>query len=311
MNLGLVGLGNMGGRIGKRLIEQGHQLHVYDVNRDTLNEFQSLGAKIADSLTELAKENKYVLTILPNADIVKDVILAENGLLSGLEPSSVVIDMTSSIPEVTKEIYGELKKKKIEMLDAPVSGGVKKAEDGSLAIMVGGEAATYKRVIPIFKSIGSKITHVGEIGTGHAVKALNNLISATTLAATLEAIAIGMKAGLDPYKMLDIVNNSTGKNNSSENKVAQQILSGKYEGRFTLDLMYKDLTTAINIAKAAEVPSPISHSVVDLWGDAETQMEGKNVDHTEIARYIGGMSGVDFDKRGSKIYSECSKSIDN
>ncbi|MFD2925619.1 NAD(P)-dependent oxidoreductase [Halobacillus naozhouensis] len=310
MKIGLVGLGNMGGRIGKRLLKEGHELHVYDVNKEALIEFQSLGAIPAQSLTELASKNNYILTVLPNADIVKDVVLGEKGLVTGLEPTSVLIDMTSSIPKVTNEVGNELKKHKVEMLDAPVSGGVKRAEAGTLTVMVGGDLSTYEQLMPIFESIGSKITHVGKSGTGHAVKALNNLVSATTLSVTLEALAVGMKTGIDPYKMLEVINHSTGKSNSSENKIAQQILSGNYEISFTMDLMYKDLTTAMSIAETTEAPSPISQAVYNLWGEAEKQMEENKVDHTEIAHLIGERSGINFSKDGTKYYYEYSEFID-
>ncbi|WP_257351125.1 NAD(P)-dependent oxidoreductase [Pseudalkalibacillus decolorationis] len=294
MKLGLIGLGNMGGRIAKRLLERGNQLHVYDVNADVLNDFEMMGAKTADSIKEVSFENEYVITVLPNADIVKKVVLGEEGLIFGLKPNSVLIDMTSSTPEVTKEISTVLEKHGIKMLDAPISGGVKRAEEGDLAVMVGGEESVLSEVLPFLEDIGSKITHVGESGAGHAIKALNNLISATTLSITLEALAVGIKYGLDPYKMLNVINNSTGKNNSSENKVAQQILSGKYEVGFSLDLMYKDLTTAIELSKRVQVPASVSSSVFQLWKYASLQGNGEIIDHTAIAKVIEQISDVKF-----------------
>lgn len=294
MKIGLIGLGNMGGRIAKRLMEQGNQLHVYDVNTDLLKHFESLGAKAANLPVELAAENKYVITVLPNANTVKKVVLGEEGLISGFKPGSILIDMTSSIPDVTKKISKELEQHSIKVMDAPVSGGVKRAEEGTLAVMAGGDEAVFTEVLTIFQDIGTNITHVGEIGAGHAIKALNNLISATTLSVTLEALAAGIKSGLDPYKMLEVINNSTGKNNSSENKVAQQILSGKYEVGFTLDLMYKDLTTAMEIADKANVPASVSSSVFQLWEYASSQGDGEMKDHTTIAKVIEEMADVKF-----------------
>ncbi len=294
MKIGLIGLGNMGGRIAKHLMKQGNELHLYDVNTELLEHFESIGAKIANSPKALASENKYVITVLPNAEIVKQVVSGEEGLITGFKPGSILIDMTSSIPEVTKNISKELEEQSVRMLDAPVSGGVKRAEKGTLTIMVGGNEEAFSEAFPIFDMIGSNTMHVGDSGAGHTIKALNNMISATTLSVTLEALAAGIKLGLDPYKMLKVINSSTGKSNSSENKVAQQVLSGKYEGGFTLDLMYKDLTTAMEITDHAKVPAAVSNSVYQLWEYASSQEHGNKVDHTVIAKIIEKIADVKF-----------------
>jgi 3-hydroxyisobutyrate dehydrogenase-like beta-hydroxyacid dehydrogenase len=293
MKVGLAGLGNMGGRIAKRLIEQGNEVHVYDVDSSVLDDFETLGAKIADSPSELAANNKYVITVLPNSGIVKSVVFGEGGLIAGFQPGNVLIDMTSSVPDVTKEIGKELGNYRIDMLDAPVSGGVKKAEEGALTIMVGGDESVFTKALPLLEEIGSNIIHVGELGAGHTIKALNNLISATTLSITSEAMAIGVKLGLDPHKMLEVINNSTGRNNSSETKMSQQVLSRKFEIGFTLDLMYKDLTTAMEIARTTNVPAFVSGSVFQLWQYAWSQ-GGKDMDHTAIAKFIEEMANVEI-----------------
>jgi 3-hydroxyisobutyrate dehydrogenase-like beta-hydroxyacid dehydrogenase len=291
MKIGLVGLGNMGGRIAKRLMEQGNQLQVYDVNADVLNHFETLGAKPADTPSDLAVNNEYVITVLPNADIVKSVVLGKDGLIFGFKSGSTLIDMTSSVPDVTKKIGGELGLHGVNMLDAPVSGGLKKAEEGTLAVMVGGGEAALTETLPVLKDVGSNIIHVGELGAGHTIKALNNLITATTLSITAEAMAVGVKSGLDPRKMLEVINTSSGRSNSSENKFPQQVLSRKFEVGFTLDLMYKDLTTALGMAKDTKVPAFISSSVLELWHYASSQGSG-NMDHTAIAKFIEEMADV-------------------
>lgn len=291
MNVGLIGLGNLGGRIARHLINKGYKLSVYDLDQGLLQSFTDLGAIAYESPSAMGKDNDYVITVLPNAKIVKSVTLGPNGLLTGFSKGSTLIDMTSSIPEVTKEIGNELLKHNIHMLDAPVSGGVKKAEDGTLAIMVGGDEAVFLDAYPLLNDIGSNVTYVGELGAGHTIKALNNMLCATTLAATAEVLAIGTKLGLNPAKMLEVINTSSGRSHSSEIKFPQQVLSRKFDVGFTIDLMCKDLTIANGIAEGAGVPTFISSSVFQLWQYAKSQGGGE-MDHTAIAKFIEEMAGV-------------------
>ncbi|HET7657772.1 MAG TPA: NAD(P)-dependent oxidoreductase [Bacillales bacterium] len=292
-DIGVVGLGNMGGRIAKRLLNKGYRLHVFDANEQLVESFQTLGAIAEESLMELAVNCHFVMTVLPNAQVVKQVVLDEKGLIAGLKPGSVLIDITSSVPETTREIGGILAQKDIKMIDAPVSGGLKRAEDGTLTVMVGGAESAFSESQTVLKEIGSNIVHVGELGAGHAIKALNNLISATTFAITAEALAIGVKMGLKPSKMLEVINSSTGKNNSSENKFPQYVLTRKFNVGFSLDLMYKDLSIATDLAREAKVPSFVASTVFQLWQQA--QLKGnKNTDHSEFAKLIEEMAGVEI-----------------
>jgi 3-hydroxyisobutyrate dehydrogenase-like beta-hydroxyacid dehydrogenase len=285
MNIGLIGLGNMGSRIAKRLLTSDCQLWVYDINETILSSYQKLGANIAKSPLELASNTSYILTILPNADSVKEVVLGNDGLLEGLQTGSVLIDITSSEPKTTKYISEVLKKVNVHMIDAPVSGGIKKAENGTLSIMVGGEEQVLQSVLPLLKHIGTTITYIGDHGSGHAMKALNNLVSATTLSITAEAVAIGAEMGLDPVKMIEVINNSSGRSNSSEVKFPEQILNGKFEVSFPIELMYKDLTTALNMAKDTNISVDVSESVHQLWGNAVSDGFNRQ-DHTAIVKFM-------------------------
>lgn len=291
--IGVIGLGNMGGRIARHLIEKGHQLCVYDADSKILSDFEDSGARTASSLKHVAENCRLVLTVLPNADIVKKVVLGEDGLVSGFQSGSILVDMTSSVPDVTKQIGEILSRNRMKMLDAPVSGGLKKAEEGTLTVMVGGDEETYTEVLPIFKDIGSLVTHVGDLGAGHTIKALNNLVSATTFAITAEALAIGVKSGLKPGKMLEVINNSTGKNNSSENKFPQHVLTRDFNVGFAMDLMYKDLKIATDIARKTKSPAFTSSTVFELWQQAQ-QKGDRNTDHSEFAKLIEEMSGVEI-----------------
>lgn len=293
MKAGIIGLGNMGGRMAKRLLEQGVEVGVFDVNKEFVRSFVELGAEEAESPAELAEKFPYIITVLPNVFIVKETLTGENGLMKGMKPDSLLIEMTTSIPSVTKELNEMMKTKGFRMIDAPVSGGVKKAEDGSLSIMVGGEADDFEEAKPLLSLLGQNIFHVGESGAGHTIKALNNMISATTLAAMGEAMALGVKLGLDPNKMLDVINSSTGRSFSSDFKFPNQVLTRNFEVGFTLDLMVKDLKIAMSMAEEEKVPMFISSASFQLWKHAWSQGGGSE-DHTAIVKYIEEMFGVEI-----------------
>lgn len=291
MNIAVVGLGNMGGRIAKRLLQQGRAVGVYDTNQETVGAFVALGAKAYDSLHDLGAAHRVVLTVLPDAEIVREVVLGDSGLAGGMQAGSVLIDMTSSVPSVTKAIASALSANGIQMLDAPVSGGVAKAESGTLTIMVGGDATTLAAVQSILDDIGEKIIHVGPIGAGHTAKALNNLITATTLAITSEAMALGVKMGLDAQTLLDVINHGSARSAASETKFPQQVLSGKFAPGFSMALMCKDVGIAVDMAHKARLPVAVSSSVYELWKYGVARGQGDR-DHCAIALVVEELAGV-------------------
>lgn len=293
MRVGIIGLGNIGGRMAKRLLEQGVEVGVFDLNKDVIQTLVNIGAEEAKSPADLAFKYQYIITVLPNVYIVKETLIGQEGLMKGLRPDSLLIEMTTSIPSVTKELSNILKNEGLRMIDAPVSGGVKKAEDGTLSIMVGGEVSDFEEVKPLLSCLGQNIFHVGEAGAGHTIKALNNMISSTTLAATAEALALGVKLGLDPTKMLNVINSSTGRSFSSDYKFPNQVLTRKFEVGFTLDLMVKDLKIAMNMAEEEKVPMFISSASFQLWKQAWSQGGGSQ-DHTAIVKYIEKMFDVEI-----------------
>lgn len=293
MRVGIIGLGNMGGRMAKRLLDQGVEVGVFDVNKEAMQTYGRFGAEEVDNPAELARKYPYVITILPNVFIVKEILVGEEGLMKGFNSNSLLIEMTTSIPSETKDINTMLRDAGLRMIDAPVSGGVKKAEEGTLSIMVGGSAADFEEVKPLLSKIGENITHVGEVGAGHTIKALNNMISAATLAVTGEAMALGVKLGLDPTKMLSVINTSTGKSFSSDFKFSTQVLTRNFEVGFTLDLMVKDLKIAMTMAEEEKVPMFISSASFQLWKQAWSDGKGSQ-DHTTIIKHIEEMFKVEI-----------------
>ena len=196
--IGFVGLGNIGFPMCRRLLESGYEVLVYDVNPGAVSRLEDTPAEPADSLKALAAAD-VVLLSLPGSDVVEEVVLGEGGLAEGLSSGKVLIDTSSSRPSSTRDLAKKLAESGVEMLDAPVSGGVLRAEEGKLAVMVGGREEVFERWREVLESFGEKIFHVGDHGAGHLVKSLNNLLSATTLASAAEAVILAEKAGVDVH----------------------------------------------------------------------------------------------------------------
>lgn len=284
--IGFIGLGNMGRPMAERLLGAGFALAVADLDRTRVRAFAGRAAAPA-SLAELGRGSDIVITVLPDGEAVRRVVAGPgDGVLDGLGSGSVVIDMSSSSPVGTRALGATLAARGVALVDAPVSGGVRRAEDGSLAIMAGGDPAVVERCRPILAAMGKQIFLAGSLGCGHAMKALNNYVSAAGLVAASEALAIGRRFGLDPARMVEILNASTGRNNSTENKLDQQVLSGHFASGFALALMAKDLRTALELAEATDTPVPLAAGCVALWNAAEERLEA-GADHTEIARLLG------------------------
>jgi 3-hydroxyisobutyrate dehydrogenase len=232
-----------------------------------------------------------VITMLPNGHIVRQVVLGESGgdsLAERPRTGLTVVDMSSSDPIGTRALGIELEKYGRYLLDAPVSGSIRGAVAGTLSIMVGGDSALAQRLDPVLATMGRRFL-VGALGSGHAAKALNNFVSAAGLAAAAEAVAVGSRFGIEPQTLIDILNASTGRNNSTENKFSQYILNGAYNSGFSLALMVKDIGLAISTAQACHVPAPLGHACLGLWQDALSGLDA-DADHTEIAKYVNSLA---------------------
>ena len=292
--LGFIGLGKMGYPMAGRLYRAGHHLITFDNARARAQEFVAghSGAEAAETLEAFAQADA-VITMLPSSSEVDSVVLGPAdgaGLIDVLHTGAAVIDMGSSQPMRSRALAKALGKKGLNFLDAPVSGGVKGAVNGTLAIMVGGEEAHFHQNLPLFECMGRSITHVGGPGAGHALKALNNYVSAAGLAAAAEALHLGREFGLDPSVMTDVLNSSTGQNYATTNKVKQYMLSGTFDSGFSLQLMVKDLSTAMNLGDELDLDMRLGREVLRLWSDAGTELE-PSADHTEMYRYLQKAAG--------------------
>jgi len=285
MRIGFIGLGNMGRPMAANLAKAGQDLIVFDLNREVVDGFvEEFGAAPANGLASVAENADIVITIVPSGKDVRKITFGEDGLAQGMAEGKLLLDMSSSDPTGTVDLAEELAAQGIAMVDAPVSGGVRRADDGSLAIMVGGAEADLERCRPLLDIMGGQIFECGPVGSGHAMKALNNMLSAIGLAAAGEALIIGKQFGLDPAVMVDTINRSTGRNNATEVKFHQFILNDDFGSGFTNGLMVKDLTTAQDLARETEVPAPFTALVREIFAATRTEF-GHDSDHTEVVRW--------------------------
>ena len=289
--IGFVGLGAMGWPMASNLVKAGFPVVVLDARAEEAARFaQEVGGKAA-APKALGEASDFVVTMLPTSKIVDAVLLGVDGVASGLRRGTTVIEMSSGVPTETKEIARKLEERGIDLIDAPVSGGVKKAGSGELAIMVGGSEASLERARPVLQAMGPSIIRAGEVGAGQAMKALNNLVSAGGFLIGIEALCVGKKFGLSPEVMVDILNASTGMNNSTKVKFKQFVLSGSYGSGFALDLMVKDIGIAMEVARDLQVEVPFSTLCQSIWSDAQSDL-GKGHDHTEVAKHAAKTAGV-------------------
>lgn len=288
--IGFVGLGNMGLPMSGHLVDAGFQVLGHDVSAEARDRLAERGGTAAPDLTAAVTGAAVVVLMLPDSDVVERV-LRDGRSVRGLRPGTVVVDMSSSEPLRTRDLAAELADRGVTLLDAPVSGGVARARTGTLTIMAGGDAAVVADLAALFGPLGT-VRHAGPVGAGHAVKALNNLLSATHLLSTAEAMLAGERFGLDPQVMLDVINSSSGRSGSTEHKWPNFVLTGSYDSGFGLRLMLKDMRIAVGLAERVGTPSELSSDAVRLWTRAAEALPD-TADHTELARWVRTLADQD------------------
>ena len=289
IKVGFIGLGQMGRPMVRNLARGHDTLALFDTREDVcMAAAAEIGARPAVSAQAAGEGADVVILMLPNGQIVRDVVLGARsgtGLVDVMAPGGLIVDMSSSEPAGTQALGKEVAERGLRLMDAPVSGGVKKAVTGELAIMVGGEDSAIESARSLLERMGGKIFLAGPLGAGHAMKALNNYVSAAGLVAAADAIRIGKSFGLKPGTVIDILNASTGRNNSTENKFHQYILSGSFASGFSLPLMAKDVGIARSMAQATHHRAPLLDSCAGLWADAAEGVD-PSLDHTAIFRFL-------------------------
>ncbi|MFD2420732.1 NAD(P)-dependent oxidoreductase [Amycolatopsis pigmentata] len=278
-----LGLGKMGAPMSRRLVEAGVRLAGFDPEPSARRALEEAGGETAETAAGAITGATVIVLMLPSSAVV-EAVLGDEAVRAVLAPGSIVVDMSSSDPVSTRALAKKLAAGKVALVDAPVSGGVVRAKDGTLTIMTGGDPADLERVAPVLAAFGTA-RRAGDVGAGHALKAINNLLSAVHLLATAEGVEAGRRFGLDPEVMVSLINTSSGRSGSSENKFPNYVFPGTYDSGFTVGLMLKDIRIAASLAEEVGAPVTLGGKAVELWAQAEAALGGQ-ADHTEIARWV-------------------------
>jgi 3-hydroxyisobutyrate dehydrogenase-like beta-hydroxyacid dehydrogenase len=288
---GFAGVGRMGSLMAPRLLAGGHEVHVYDVSPDAVAAMEKAGAKAASSIVDLANKADVVFLSLPNPEIVHAAALGKDGLVEGTRVKRVV-DFSTIGPRMAGTVAKALAARGITYVDAPVSGGLKGAREGTLAVMIACPKAVYEEMEPILKTFG-KPFHLGEVaGQAQTMKLANNLLAAAAIALSSEAMVMGVKAGLNPRVMLDVLNTSTGRNSATQDKFPRAILPGTFDFGFATGLSYKDVKLCIDEAEAMGVPM-VCGAVVRQMLAVTQAVYGADSDFTSMCRVVENWAGVE------------------
>jgi len=293
--LGFIGVGRMGQHMASRLIEAGYALTIFDTNETAMQRLEQRGAKRAKSPADVASQCETVLVSLPTPDVVKAVALGKDGVIEGSR-AKVFVDLSTTGPRVAKEVAEGLAKKGITAVDAPVSGGPSGAEKGTLAMMIACPKALADELRPAIEVLG-KFFYIGEeAGMGQTMKVINNLLSATAITITSEAMVMGVKAGLDPTTMLDVINAGSGRNTATADKFPRCVVPRRFDFGFTTALLYKDIKLCLDEAEALGVPMIVDNAVRQLMAIGKAA-QGPDADITEFVKPLEKLAGVEVGKK--------------
>ena len=296
--IGFIGLGIMGKPMAMNLIKKGYELAIYDLNRKAVEEVAAVGAKAGKSCCDVASKSEVIITMLPNSPDVKEAVLGKDGILDGAKPGSILIDMSSIAPLVSKEVAAEAAAKGLEMLDAPVSGGEPKAIDGKLAIMAGGKKEVFDKVKEILLAMGASAVLIGDIGSGNVAKLANQVIVALNIAAMSEAMVLAQKLGADPGTVFDAIRGGLAGSTVLDAKMPM-VLEGNFKPGFRIELHIKDLQNAIDTAHSIGVPLPLTAQIMEIMQALKADGKGKD-DHGGIIQFYEALAKVEVRKYGTK-----------
>jgi 2-hydroxymethylglutarate dehydrogenase len=291
MDIGFVGIGQMGGRMVRNLLKAGYNMTVHDLNKDAVRIFLDQGAKWADTPKAVAESCPVVITMLPGPPEVEQVVYGPEGLMAGWKKGDIYLDMSTSLPRTSQRIAKDAEPKGVTVMDAPVTGGIRRAEDATLTIMVGGAQDAFQKVVGILENMGNKILHMGDIGCGNITKLANNLISLTCTFVNAEAFILGAKGGVDVHKLWEACSSGSASNFQLTEVWPRTILAGNFESEFGLGLAAKDVSLAMELAREYELPLPIGALVEQRFMECKASgLAGKSLD-THIWR-LEELAGV-------------------
>ena len=295
MRIGFIGLGVMGTPMAGHLAKAGHSLTLLDVDRRKAERLAAAhsGLRVASTPREVAANSDIVVTMLPSGEYVRDVAVGAGGLIEGFKGGELVIDTSSCEPWLTIATAERLAAKNVAMVDSATSGAEWGAKAATLVFMIGGDARAAERAKPVLSIMGKHVFHLGPIGAGHAMKSINNTITAMTLAATAEGLALGTKLGLDPNVMTDVLNVSTGMSWITQTHIKQRITNRAFDDPFKLELMVKDIRIALELAAQQQTPVPLWSEGQRIWQQADREA-GPEASVSELVRHIERETGVEI-----------------
>jgi len=290
VNIGYVGVGAMGGAIARRLLLT-YKLLVYDLDESAMQHLTARGAVGCADLAELGARCDVILLCLPTSDQVRSVIFGQGGLVGAVRPGTLIIDQTSGDPNATRAMAAELAGSQVDLVDAPVSGGARAAEAGTLAIMVGAGAEQYGRLLPVLNAISPNVMHAGGVGAGQIMKLVNNLLSTAQRLLTFEGVALAAKNGVDPRRAVEILLVGGGRNSYLENIMGPLVLNGQLDTGFTLGLAHKDIRLACQLGIESDVPMFFGSLTRELYQTYISEL-GCDAKVDRAARVVDRLAGT-------------------
>jgi len=292
--IGFIGLGIMGKHMSKNLLKAGYPLVVYDIVAEAVDEAVKAGAEKGTSPKDVAAKTDAIITMLPNSPHVKEVVLGKDGIIETMRAGSILIDMSSIAPLVSREVAAALATKKIRMLDAPVSGGEPKAIDATLSIMVGGNQADFDEYLPILKTMGASVVLCGEIGAGNVTKLANQIVVAANIAAVSEALVLATKAGVNPDLVFQAIRGGLAGSTVMDAK-SPMMLDRNFKPGFRINLHIKDLNNVLDTAKGVSAPTPLTEEAMKMMLSLRDDGMGDN-DHSALVRYYEKIAGIEVQR---------------
>jgi 3-hydroxyisobutyrate dehydrogenase len=294
MKVAFLGLGDIGALMASHLARDPFDLVVWNRTASKAQDFaRDRNVTVAETPAQAVKDAQVVITCLPSSVEVEAVLHGDNGMLESLRIGAVLIDCTSGDPPTSRSIAAELGGRGVEFIDAPVSGGTTAAKAGTLTVMWGGDQSVFERVRPVIEAFGKKIVHAGPIGSGDALKAVNNALLAVHILSAAEGLAVLVKAGVDPKVALEVINASSGRSNSSENLIPQRVLTRAFPRTFRLALLEKDIGIAAVMAQDLGARTPLISLTAERFHEAREKL-GEKADHVEAVKMVEEENGVEI-----------------
>jgi 2-hydroxy-3-oxopropionate reductase len=289
--IGFIGLGIMGKPMSKNLLKAGYEVVVLDIDKKAVEEVVAAGAKAAESPKAVAEQVPIVITMLPNSPQVKEVVLGERGVIEGAREGSIVVDMSSIAPLVSRHVAERLAARGVEMLDAPVSGGQPKAIDGTLSVMVGGKKEVFDKCYDIMKAMAASVVLTGDIGAGNVTKLANQIIVAINIAAVSEALVLASKAGVEPALVYEAIRGGLAGSTVLDAK-APLMMDRKFNPGFRINLHIKDLANVLDTSHELGVPLPLTAVVMEMLLTLKVKGMGDS-DHGSLVRFYENLAGIE------------------